>query len=373
MKASGLRIALVGPLPPPSGGMANQTLQLAQLLRQEGATVQLIQVNRPYRPQWIARFKGIRAIFRLLSYMVTLWRSANHVQLYHVMANSGWSWHLFAAPAIWVARIRRKPVIVNYRGGEADAFFEKAHFWIKPSLRRADAIIVPSGFLKTVFKKHGFPADIVPNIINLDRFNAHCDSASIPCMHPFPRILVARNLEPIYDNASALRAFAIVRNTFPAARLILAGSGPELQVLENLAAQLQLTDAVTFTGRVDNAHMATLYRDADVMINPSLVDNMPNSILEALASGVPVVSTNVGGVPYLVEHGKTALLVPAQNPVAMAEAILTLLNDPILAKRIAQAGLESVQQYAWIKVKDRLLQMYEKILKNKNAPIGDVQ
>ena len=69
------------------------------------------------------------------------------------MANSGWSWHLFAAPAIWVARIRGKPVIINYRGGEADSFFNKSFSWIKPSLSKADAIVVPSGFLEGVFRK----------------------------------------------------------------------------------------------------------------------------------------------------------------------------------------------------------------------------
>lgn len=373
MEATGLRIALVGPLPPPSGGMANQTLQLAKLLREEGATVELIQVNRPYSPRWIAKVQGVRAFFRLLPYLVDLWQSANNVQLYHVMANSGWSWHLFAAPAIWIALLRGKPVIINYRGGEADVFFEKSHFWIKPSLHRANAIIVPSDFLKTVFGKHGFLADIVPNIINLGRFNTDRNSPSLPSVPLSPCILVARNLEAIYDNASALRAFHIVRAAFPAAQLILAGSGPEQQALEQLAAELSLTDCVTFTGRVDNQGMAALYRKADVMINPSLADNMPNSILEALASGVPVVSTNVGGVPYLVEHGKTALLVPAQNPAAMAGAILALLNDPAMAKRIAEAGLESVQQYTWATVKGRLLQVYEKILAKRNNPIADTK
>src|SRR6184192_2138805 len=75
VKAPGLRIGLVGPLPPPSGGMANQTLQLAKLLRAEGAEVELIQVNCPYRPRWVGRLKGIRAAFRLLPYLAHLWRS----------------------------------------------------------------------------------------------------------------------------------------------------------------------------------------------------------------------------------------------------------------------------------------------------------
>jgi len=364
-----LSIGLVGPLPPPSGGMANQTLQLAQLLRTEGAKVELIQTNAPYRPLWMANFKAVRAVFRLLPYLVRLWCCANRVTLFHVMANSGWSWHLFAAPAIWIAKAKGIPVIVNYRGGEAETFFEKAFFWVKPTLMQADAIVVPSGFLEAVFKKRGFASSTVPNIIDLARFSASAmrhEDAKIAD----PHILVARNLEPIYDNATALRAFHIVKGTYPTARLTVAGSGPEHAFLMQLASDLGLADAVDFTGRVDNAGMANLYRSADVMINPSLVDNMPISVLEALACGIPVVSTNVGGVPYLVEHEKTAMLVPARHPQSMAAAILTLLDDPAKAQKIREEGIQSVRQYAWPNVRNRLLQVYEQAIARKTKSMA---
>ena len=91
---NGLKVGLVGPLPPPSGGMANQTLQLASLLRSEGVEVETIQVNAPYRPAWAAKLKGVRALFRMLPYLGALWSAAGRVQVFHVMANSGWSWHL---------------------------------------------------------------------------------------------------------------------------------------------------------------------------------------------------------------------------------------------------------------------------------------
>jgi glycosyltransferase involved in cell wall biosynthesis len=361
VNVSDLRIGLVGPLPPPSGGMANQTLQLAKLLRAEGATVELIQVNSPYSPSWIGSIKGIRALFRLVPYLISLWRAAQKVDLYHVMANSGWSWHLFAAPAIWIARITGKPIVVNYRGGEASDFFDKAFSWVKPSLDRADAIVVPSGFLEEVFEKRGFSSFIVPNIIDLSRFSIEKNKAAA-LTSDFPNILVARNLEPIYDNATVLRAFQIVRRTLPTARLVIAGSGPERQALEKLAIELELMEAVSFTGRVENENMAKLYYSAHLMVNPSLADNMPISILEALASGVPVVSTNVGGVPHLVEHEKTALLVPPKDPAAMAAAILALLTDPAKANRIKYAGVDLVNQFTWPKVQVRLLNVYERVL-----------
>ncbi|HET7061049.1 MAG TPA: glycosyltransferase family 4 protein, partial [Nitrosospira sp.] len=111
--------------------------------------------------------------------------------------------------------------------------------------------------------------------------------------------------------------------------------------------------------------MASLYRCADIMINPSLADNMPISVLEALASGVPVVSTSVGGVPYLVEHGKTAMLVPVQSPEAMANAVLALLNDSSRTKRIREAGIESVQKYTWPNVRARLLGVYSEAMEKR--------
>jgi glycosyltransferase involved in cell wall biosynthesis len=356
------RVGLVGPLPPPSGGMANQTLQLAALLRSEGLEVDMVQINAPYRPSWAGKLKGVRALFRMLPYLGDLWRTAGQVQVFHVMANSGWSWHLFAAPAIVVGRLRGTPVVINYRGGEADAFLSRAHRMVRATLSHADALIVPSGFLEAVFGKYRFDAQIVPNIINLDRFS-HAPAAPAPG----PRLLVARNLEPIYDNATALRAFDIVRKTHPHATLVIAGSGPLRSELEALAATLGLQDAVTFTGRVDNQTMAALYRNADVMLNCSLVDNMPNSVLESLACGVPVISTNVGGVPYLVEDGRTALLVPPAAPEAMAQAVLRLVAEPSLAASLREAGLRHVQQYTWANVRPRLMDVYRSVLAPRTA------
>ncbi|MBS0593326.1 MAG: glycosyltransferase family 1 protein, partial [Proteobacteria bacterium] len=89
--------------------MANQTRQLAELLAAEGARVQLVQTNAPYRPAWVGRLPVVRAGFRLVPYLYRLWRAAGSSRLFHVMANSGWSWHLFSAPAIAIASLRAVP------------------------------------------------------------------------------------------------------------------------------------------------------------------------------------------------------------------------------------------------------------------------
>jgi glycosyltransferase involved in cell wall biosynthesis len=338
--------------------MANQTVQLAELLRGEGLNVTVVQTNAAYRPRWIARVHGVRAAFRLVPFVVRLWRAAGAVDLFHVMANSGLSWHLFAAPAIVVARMRRIPVVINYRGGEADAFLARSRAAVRLTMDRADAIAVPSAYLHEVLARHGVASRIVANIVDPARFapKARDGAVSGSC-----HVVVARNLEALYDVASALRAIALVRQTVPGAQLSVAGSGPELDTLRALARELDIEDAVTFTGRLDREEMAALYRHADLMLNPSRVDNLPNSVLEALACGLPVVTTNVGGVPYVVAHEKTAILVDPGNYEAMARAIVRLRSEPQLAQSLVEAGLAEVQRYSWPRVREALLALYDEI------------
>ena len=358
MMLAGLRIALVGPLPPPAGGMANQTAQLAALLRADGAQVQLLAVNGACLPPWLARMRYLRAALRLPLHLWRLWRTADTVDLFHVMANSGWSWHLHAAPALWIASLRGKPALLNYRGGEAAAFFARSPRLVGLSLRRASAIVVPSAFLARVFEQHGHTAHIVPNVLDLQRFKP---ASPRPPPSQAPRILVARHLQALYDNASAVRALAIVRDVHPAARLLLAGGGPEREALARLAASLGVRDALTFAGHVDNAAMPALYHASDIVLNPSLADNMPISVLEALACGVPVVSTDVGGIPALLQDGVTAQLVPPGDAPAMAQAILLLLREPARARAQVDAGLALAASFAWARIAPLLATHYRRI------------
>src|SRR5690606_35836600 len=219
---------------------------------------------------------------------------------------------------------------------------DKAAASVRATLRHSAGLLLPSGFLLEVFARHGMQGRVVPNIIDLVRFHP---AANYPPNPQAPHIMVARNLEPIYGIDVALRAFAVVAAKLPAARLSIAGSGPLRQELEQLAATLGVADRVRFTGRLDRDQMAALYREADLSLNPSHVDNMPNSVLESLASGVPVVSTDVGGVPFIVEHGRTALLVPANDAQAMGAAALQILTDSACAAALRSTGLQAVQRY----------------------------
>lgn len=344
--------------------MANQTRQLAELLAHEGAEVILVPVNAAYRPAWIGALRGVRAVARLVPYLVALWRAAGRVDVFHVMANSGWSWHLCAAPAVWLGRLRGVPVVVNYRGGEAERFLERSGGLVGRTMRAASVLAVPSGFLAQVFARWQLPSRIVPNIIDTERFHPGDRPASEP------RLLVARGLEAIYDIPTALRAFALVHRAFPQARLSIAGSGPERDRLIALAARLGIAAAVEFCGRLDRERMAELYRSGSLLLNPARVDNMPNSVLEAMASGLPVVSTNAGGVPYIVRDGVTALLVPCGDHDAMARAIERLLREPAFAGRLREAALAEVQRYTWPRVRDEWAAAYRSVLSCGGREVG---
>jgi glycosyltransferase involved in cell wall biosynthesis len=359
--ARSIKVCVVGPLPPPSGGMANQCEQLTRLLRAEGLQVELVCTNRPYRPALVESIPVLRALFRLVPYVAGLWRAAGRANVMHVLANSGWAWHLFAAPALIVARIREVPVVVNYRGGNADAFFASAPRFVLRMLAKVALRITPSVFLVKVFQQYGLSAQVIPNIIDLSRFTV----APARSFAAAPHIVVTRNLERIYDIPTAIRAFAHVRRVFPGARLTVAGSGPELQSLRALVNELALGDSVQFPGCIDNAEIPFLYAAADCLVNPSTVDNMPNSILEAFASGVPVVSTNAGGIPDMVIDGVSALLVPIGDDDAIARQVIRLLEDPAIAEGLRSAGLAEAEKYGWPRVKVQWLDAYRRAVSRK--------
>lgn len=332
-----------------------QTLQLARLLSIEGMTVELVQTNAPYTPAFAGRIKGLRALFRLVPYLWRVWALAGRADVIHLMANSGWSWSLFAVPVIWIGWLRSTPVIVNYRGGEAREYLSNSARWVRFSMRRVARLVVPSGFLQQVFGNAGMPADVIPNIVDVETF---APAPTPPSRSGFS-LVITRNLEPIYGIDTAIRAFALASEAIPVMQLKIAGTGPLLADLKRLVDQLGLGERITFLGRLERGEIAALYHSSHAMLNPSRVDNMPNSVLEALACGLPVITTNVGGIPYIVTHEHTALLVPPDDPEQMADALVRLYTDSALRDRLRDGGCREVMQYTWREVSPRWLSLYE--------------
>jgi glycosyltransferase involved in cell wall biosynthesis len=355
--AEPLRLGLVGPLPPPSGGMANQTRQLAGLLKAEGLDVAVVRTNEPHRPEWIGSLRGVRWLVHQIPYRRCLNEMSRDVQVMHVMANSGWAWFLLAAPAIEAAVRAKVPVIVNYRGGLAQEFLQASGPRVIATLKKIDALVVPSKFLQGVFAAHGIEAQVIPNVVDVATFTPSATPAPPGRSH----VVITRNLEHLYGLDTALRAVARLRTDYPRLRVSIAGSGPERAALERLTRELDLAETVRFTGRLEVADIARLYREADVVLNPSRADNTPNSLLEAAACGVPIVSTNVGGVPYLVEHGQSAWLVPVDEPTEMAAGLAQVLQNDELRRTLSFNAMALARSCAWPVVKGRWLQLYDRL------------
>ena len=352
-----LRLGVVGPAPPPSGGMATQTRQLVELMKHEGIEVEFVQTNQAYSPAFISHVKGIRAIFRLFPFLFSVWKLVKTVDVIHLMANSGWSWQLFSAPVLWLAYFKKTPVIVNYRGGYAKNYFEKSFRWVQPSLKKATKVVVPSGFLEKVFADFGVKTEVIPNIINLEKFKSR-NKTSKPGQFS---LVITRNLESIYGIETAINAVSLARKRIPGVHLSIAGSGPQKQLLEALVAKLCISENITFVGRLGVEQIIDLYQAADAMINPTTVDNMPNSVLEAMACGVPVVTTGVGGIPYIVQHDHTAVIFAAGDAKELAEQIERLYESPQIRSKLIQNGLDEIKKYAWPNVKNQWLDIYQEV------------
>jgi glycosyltransferase involved in cell wall biosynthesis len=155
-----------------------------------------------------------------------------------------------------------------------------------------------------------------------------------------------------------LRAFALIQARIPEARLVVAGDGPERSALETLARDLNLQHT-EFTGRVGHERVVELYDAADIFLNGSEIDNQPLSLLEAFACGLPVVTTDAGGIPDMVTTEETALVVPRGDFDQLAGCALRLLDDAALAQRLIQQARDECRKYNWSSVRSQWMDIYD--------------
>ena len=351
---SQIRVCLVGPSLDILGGQAVQAARLLRHLRQmPGLEVDFIPVN-PRLPRLIRglqKVKYLRTIVTTIAYVSSLVRRLRRYDVIHVFSASYFSFILAPLPAMVVARAFGKRVVLNYRSGQADDHLRRSAVAAR-CMRLAHVIVVPSDYLVGIFASHGLTSQAIPNIVDID---------AIPYRERRivrPVLLSNRNLEPLYNVACVLRAFALVQRHVPTARLTVIGDGSERTRLIALAAELGL-EHVEFLGNVAPVRMADHYGASDIYVNAPEIDNMPGSIIEAFAAGLPVVSTNAGGIKCLVRHRENGLLVERGDHVALANEVLQLLEVPGLALRLARsARAECAARYVWSAVGAQWYELY---------------
>jgi len=353
-----LRVAIVAPSLRILGGQAVQANRLIQAWENDrDIEAWLVPVN-PLPPPPLARLrmgdiKFVRTAVTQLVYWPQLFRELERADVVHVFSASYTSFLLAPLPAILAARSLGKPVIVNYRSGEAPDHLRRSPI-ARAALASVERCIVPSRFLVDVFQSFGLRATAVPNVVDLDRFKFRE-------RHPLrPRILSTRNFESLYNVACTLRAFKRVQKSWPNASLTLVGGGPLERELRALASELQL-EHVEFVGRVTPDTIADYYATHDIYVQSPNIDNMPTSILEAYASGLPVVSTEAGGVPAILTNDEHGLLAPIDDDDALALAVLRLLEQPGVARELAHNAYATCEAFSWRHVRGQWLSHYRQV------------
>ena len=337
--------------------MAIQAQKMVSLLEKTGIKVIAVKTNAdlPGGLHFISKVKGLRTIAGLFLFLNNLHKALSKVELVYFLSGFFNFFFWVTYPALILIKLHGKKVILSARGGEAGRFFQKYGIFIKPILKRVDAISVPSGFLKEAFKELlGLDAAIVPNIADFNQFRFRQRKPVRP------KLLVTRSLEEIYNVDCVIKAFKKVHDYFSESTLGVVGDGSQRAVLEKLVAELNLTDHVTFYGRIEHSKIQNYYDQYDIFVNASNADNLPGVILEAFASGLPVISTRAGGIPYMVEDGITGLLGAIGDYEALGEKVIKLVKNPELASRLVNNARIECQKYSWDNVKTVLIPLLER-------------
>lgn len=360
--ANRTRIAVVAPSNRRIGGQALHASTLVEYLRAAGYEAQLVPID-PERPWWLAwaeRVPYVRTVINQALYWPSLLR-LRRADVVQASSASYWSFLLAPVPAMLVGRLLGKPVVLNYHSGEAQDHLAHWGWLVHPWLALADEIVVPSIYLQSVFASHGYRSRVIHNTVDTHRFTYR---ARDPLR---PRLLSIRTFEWYYGVDYTLRAFALIKRSCPEATLDIAGTGSQEGRLRELAQALQL-DGVRFLGGVTADDMPAVLQGADILLNSSLIDNQPLSILEAMAAGLAVVTTGVGDIVNMVEDGVTGTIVPPRNPAAMADAVRSLFKEPDRAREMTRRAHARLDRYAWNQVGCRWAALYDDVLRRRDKP-----
>ncbi len=349
--------------------IGGQSIQASRLLRYIGerpeVALSFLGFDAPL-PGWIGRTPILRTVLRSVRYWIALFARAWRYDVLHVFTASYWSYTLWSLPALLAAKTYRNRIVLNYRDGRAESHLRTSRSAV-PTIRMMDAIVAPSGYLTGVFAQFGLRCRSIPNVIDPQAF-IYRKRAKLR-----PVFLHNRSMEPLYNIPCALRAFAIVQSKYPDATLTIAGDGPLRAELERLAGELQLSNT-RFTGAVPNSQMPKLLDEADIYLTTPDIDCMPGSLLECYASGLPVVATKAGGIPFIATDGKTAMLAECGEQEQVAAAALRLLEDPALSGQIAANAYEDCKtRYAGPEVASQWVALYAELLSRdlRREPPGD--
>ena len=290
-------------------------------------------------------------LLRLLDMMVQTIRYKSETDCVIIDTYSTYNfWYAFAVSQL--ARIFGIRYIPILHGGELPKRLQQNPVLCKMIFKHAYRNVAPSGYLLQAFSQAGFLNTIfIPNSIKLDDYQFKVRE------NYGPKLLWVRSFSKIYNPEMALHVLADLQKDFPHAQLCMIGPEKDgaLKSSKNLAKQLKLD--VKFTGKLPKIEWVKLSEAYDIFINTTHYDNTPVSVIEVMVLGLPVVSTNVGGLPFLLEDRKTALLVDDNDVAAMSNNIRILLSDKKYATDLAQNAYEVAKGFDSEKVKQQWVEI----------------
>lgn len=358
-----LIVCVIGPHYPRPGGVSTQVEALSRSLRADGVTVRSVDTNIRSLRRLGKLGRLLLPAAQLVVVPIRLWRAADGADIIHAHLASYWGFYLPMIAVVLVRQLRGVPAVASYHGGKAAVFVPANRHTVLPLLRRLDALIASSAFTGRVFESLGLRPVIIPNVVELDQYqpNPPGNGSGRLAERDKPALLWIKSMDDAGNPSLMVQAFARLRQVLPGATLTMIGDGVLREEAQTLAQSLDVP--IDFAGRVSYAALKESYARADVFVISSAVDNQPCTLIEASACGIPVVATAVGGIPDMVHDGVDALLTPPGDAVALADAVLRVVQQPELARALGRAGIDNAQDYAWPAVRARLGELYLRLAK----------
>ncbi len=272
------------------------------------------------------------------------WRRAYALAHVEVYSGAAFCW---AEVVCWLLRRLRKPYVLTLHGGNLPAHGRRWPQRVHRLLAPAAAVTAPSSYLLEQMCPYRSGLQLVPNAVEVEHYPFRIREA------PRPRVVWLRAFAGIYNPPLAVRALGILAQEYPGIRMTMVGPDKRdgsLQQTRQTAEALAVGDQVRFVGAVPKADVPSWLDEADIFLNTTDFDNTPVSVIEAMACGLCVVSTNVGGIPYLLADGRNGLLVPPRDPAAMAAAVSRLLSTPGLGGSLSVRAREDALRFSWSSV-----------------------
>ncbi|MEW6510878.1 MAG: glycosyltransferase family 4 protein [Bacteroidota bacterium] len=279
---------------------------------------------------------------RLIDMVRTVLSRRRDYAVAHVDVFSGVAF-LWAEAACRALRLVRKPYALTLRGGDLPNFAARQPKRVRQLLASAEVVTSPSGYLRERMRPYREDIRLLTNPLETGCYPRTVRKS------PAPRLVWLRAFHEIY-NPSLVPAVMAELSDIDDIHTIMVGPDKgdgSLQRARRRAEELGVAQRIAFPGPVPKKDVPQWLNRGDIFINTASIDNTPTSVLEAMACGLCVVSTNVGGIPYLLEDERDALLVPPGDAPALAAAVRRVLREPGLAERLSTQGRRKVEEFDW--------------------------